>query len=143
MASKISRAVALMAIHPDYAQKILSGDKRVEFRKSRFASKITHVVIYATNPIQRVVGFFKVSGIEQAAPDELWRRHQHHSGLERQSFVTYYRERATGVAIKVGKVVGLRTPKPLSSLGSNVVPPQSFRYLPATVVNRLADHSKP
>jgi predicted transcriptional regulator len=87
VASKSSRAVALMAIRPDYAQKILSGDKRVEFRKTRLASTISHVVMYAPNPIQRIVGFFKVFGIGQAAPDELWRRHQRHGGIERSLFL--------------------------------------------------------
>ena len=137
MDSKSSRSVALMSIRPDYAQKILAGDKRVEFRKTRLASTISHVVIYATNPIRRIVGFFKVLGIEQATPDELWRRHQQDGGIERSLFFAYYSERASGIAIRVGEVVGLRNPKALSALGDNLVPPQSFRYLPSTVVDRL------
>jgi predicted transcriptional regulator len=137
VASKSSRAVALMAIHPKYVQKILTGDKRVEFRKTRFASTISHVVIYATNPIQRVVGFFKVRGIEQATPAELWRRHRHHGGIAQDSFLAYYGKRETGVAIKVGEVFGLRQPRPLSDLGNDVVPPQSFRYLPSNIVDQL------
>src|SRR5262249_55232094 len=121
-----------MAIRPDYAQKILSGDKRVEFRKTRLAGTVSHVVMYATNPIQRIVGFFKVLGIEQAAPDELWRRHQRHGGIERSRFFAYYNERDSGIAIRVGEVVGLGSPKALSALGDKLVPPQSFRYLPST-----------
>ena len=126
-----------MAIHPKYAAKILSGDKRVEFRKTRFASAISHVVIYATDPIQRIVGLFKVLGIDQAAPDELWRRHQRHGGINRSSFLAYYRRRDTGIAIRVGEVVGLSVPKALSALGHNVAPPPSFRYLPSTVIDDL------
>jgi hypothetical protein len=34
-----------MAIRLDYAQKILSRDERVEFRKTRLASTIGHVVM--------------------------------------------------------------------------------------------------
>ena len=126
-----------MAIHPRYAERILSGDKRVEFRKVSFANAISHVVMYATDPIRRVVGFFKVLGIEQASPHELWRRHQRHSGIEKNLFFAYYSKRDTGVAIRVGEVVGLKSPKTLAALGDDGVPPQSFRYLPSDVVDEL------
>jgi predicted transcriptional regulator len=126
-----------MSIHPQFARGILTGRKRVEFRKTRFSTAISHVVLYATKPIQQIIGFFRVAGIEQAAPEELWRLYQDDGGIARESFISYYGRRSTGVAIKVGEVFGLRTPRPLSSLGRDLVPPQSFRYLPAEVVQKL------
>ena len=39
-----------MSIHPVYANAILTGDKKVEFRKRRLAADVTHVLVYATAP---------------------------------------------------------------------------------------------
>lgn len=137
MGSRSTRPVALMSIHPTFAESIITGRKRVEFRKTRMATNISHVVIYATNPIQRVIGFFTVDRVEHGNPDALWRRHQRHAGVDRELFVSYYRDRDSGIAIKVGQVTQLKKPKPLSALGDHVVPPQSFRYLPESVLGRL------
>ena len=126
-----------MAIHPEYAEKILTGRKTIEFRKIRFATTVTHIVIYATRPVQRVVGFFKVLGVDLAAPPELWRRYQRVGGVGKASFEAYYQRRDRGVAIKVGEVVGLRKPRSLSSLRLSVAPPQSFRYLPPVALDAL------
>jgi len=138
VASRSFRPVALISIHPEYGDQILAGQKRVEFRKARFASAVTHVVLYATNPVQQIIGYFKVKGIVQASPGELWRRYRHVGGVGKKSFKAYYEDRTTGVAIKVGKVFGLRAPRPLKSLGPHLTPPQSFRYLPPSVVQQLA-----
>jgi predicted transcriptional regulator len=132
-----TRSVALMSIHPKFAALILTGQKRVEFRKTRFASDVSHVIIYATNPIKRVIGFFTVKGIKEGRPNDLWRRHHRHGGIELESFQAYYGERDNGIAIEVGEVFGLRRPKRLSVLADNLVPPQSFRYLPPATVEML------
>ena len=48
--------VAVMSIHPRYAEAILSGQKRVEFRKRRLAPDVTTVLVYATQPVGVLVG---------------------------------------------------------------------------------------
>jgi predicted transcriptional regulator len=138
MGARATQRVVLMSIHPQFARGILAGRKRVEFRKTRFSAAISYVVIYATKPVQQIIGFFRVAGVEQDAPEELWRRYQDEGGIARESFMSYYGRRSSGVAIKVGDVFGLRRPRPLSSLGRGLVPPQSFRYLPAEIVQELS-----
>src|SRR5262249_46812686 len=97
MGSRATARVVLMSIHPEFAQGILGGEKRVEFRRTRFAAAISHVVIYATKPVQQVIGFFKVAGVEQATPRELWRRYKSEGGIPRDLFRAYYRRRSIGV----------------------------------------------
>ena len=46
----------------------------MEFRKRRLASDINVGVIYATAPVQAVVGEFSISGQVSASPGELWSR---------------------------------------------------------------------
>ncbi len=44
--------IALMSIHPQYANAIVEGTKRVEFRKRPLARNVTHVIVYATAPVK-------------------------------------------------------------------------------------------
>ena len=74
MASKDSPVVALMSIYPEYADRILSGTKKVEFRKTVFRKDVTHILIYATAPSQDVVGYFEGTGIDKVRPEGSWDR---------------------------------------------------------------------
>ena len=47
---------AILSIHPEYAYKILSGEKTHELRKVLFKKPVTHVLVYATAPISKVIG---------------------------------------------------------------------------------------
>jgi len=45
----------LISINPEYVEKILSGEKKYEFRKINPKRKIDALVIYQTYPLMRVV----------------------------------------------------------------------------------------
>jgi len=49
----------LLSIKPKYANQILNGNKRYEFRKSVFNHRdLEMVYIYSSSPIKRIVGAF-------------------------------------------------------------------------------------
>lgn len=53
----------LLSIQPEYAEKILNGTKRFEYRKAVTRNEsVRTVVIYATMPVGKVVGEFEVGG---------------------------------------------------------------------------------
>ena len=56
-------AKVLMSINPTHAEKILSGTKKYEFRKTRCKLPIDTIVIYATAPIMKVLGEVKVKSV--------------------------------------------------------------------------------
>ena len=62
---------ALLSIKPEFVEKIFSGEKRFEFRKSAFRQDISCVIVYATSPVRRIVGEFEVEEILQAPPRKL------------------------------------------------------------------------
>jgi hypothetical protein len=63
----------LLSIKPRYVEAILKGDKRYEFRKNIFRNKdVENVYIYATSPVKKLVGFFKVGNILEDHPVCLW-----------------------------------------------------------------------
>jgi len=135
MDSGLSRVAALMSLHPEFAHLILKGQKRVEFRKRRFAETVTHVVIYATDPVKQVLGFFEVSRLREDTPDKLWNRYKRRGGIARDAFSAYYKESRTGVAIEVGRVFEL--PRPLALSEVNKTAPQSFAYLSQRTLSEL------
>ncbi|MBU9815478.1 ASCH domain-containing protein [Rahnella sp. C60] len=120
----------LLSIKPEFAEKILDGSKRFEFRKGIFKNEnITTVVIYATMPIGKLVGEFHVESILSGHPDLVWKETKKFAGISKEFFDLYYEGRQKAFAIKIGSVEKFSEPLPITSLGKNVTPPQSYRYL--------------
>lgn len=118
-----------MAIHPRYADAILRGDKRVEFRRTRFSREVTHVAVYATTPVKAVVGFFEVESVDTDSPPVLWRRYKAIGGIGVEAFEKYFAGAPRGTAIRVGRTVRFARPFAVSAVGTSTSPPQSFCYL--------------
>lgn len=124
----------ILSIKPEFAEKILSGEKRFEFRKARFNSEcISSVLLYATKPVGRVVGEFEVEGVHVDSPSRIWRKTRRYAGIDKVYFDSYFRAKSTAVAICVGKVNRFDTPRALSDYGENISAPQSFRYLTESI----------
>ncbi len=128
-------SVALLPIKPIYADAIVDGRKRVEFRKTRFRRRVTHVAIYASTPVQRIIAIFRVAEFEHANPEDLWERHHAVGAISMDDFNTYYADLEIGVAIHIADVFPLASPVRLQTL--RVRAPQSFRYLTAPETARL------
>ena len=139
MDSGSARAVALMSIHPRFVDRILEGTKRVEFRKTPFRLPVSHVVIYSTGPVRKVVGLFEVDSVEVDEPHKFWKKYERVSGVEKKEFDDYYDGRTQGAAIRIGKVFRLDTPLALDRAAGLSRPPQSFRYLKPRIIQRLLE----
>lgn len=137
MVKKTACRIALMSIHPEFAQLILEGKKKVEFRKTRFAFQVSHVVIYATTPLKQVVGYFRVQRIQVASPQELWKSYSQVAGISKQLFENYYDNSSQGVAIEIGEVYKLKEFLPLRYISTSLVTPQSYAYLDEEIFDLL------
>lgn len=120
--------VALLSIHPRFADAILGGQKQVEFRR-RAPRSFTHVIVYATAPVRRIVGWFRVGGIEAETPSILWERFGEIGGIDADEFARYFDACEVGSAIRVAEVSRLERPLMIDAIGAGVTPPQSFRYV--------------
>lgn len=129
MAASADDRVALLSIHPRHAEAILCQLKQVEFRRVRFSSEVSHIVIYSTAPVQRVVGWFQVGEIVVGPPEDLWCRFAEVSGLDQAEFDRYFANSEQGVAIRVEAPIRLGKPLEIKDLGILSSPPQSFCYL--------------
>ncbi len=119
----------LMSINPIYADKILSGIKKYEYRKVKAKKdKVNKIVIYATYPIMKVVGEVEVKDILEETPEKLWNVTKEYSGVTKQFYDNYFNKSSKAIAYKLGKIEKYDEPKKLEDVGVKCVP-QSFLYL--------------
>jgi predicted transcriptional regulator len=128
-----------MSLHPRYAEAILAGTKRVEFRKKAFRRPVNFALLYATKPIGTVIGAFEIQAIRIAPPMLLWDRYGDVGGIARDELEAYYGGTDTGVAIEIGRVWSFRPGLDLLELGLAERPPQSYSY---ASLGRLVDHAR-
>ncbi len=121
--------IALLSIHPKYAHSILNGEKRVEFRKTKFKKPVKFCLIYSTSPEQKIIGFFEIKEIEEDSPKKLWDKYGDVGQIDRPDFMEYYENSSSGVAIVISKAWRLNETVDSSTFKQNFSIPQSFMYL--------------
>jgi predicted transcriptional regulator len=120
----------LLSIKPEFAEKILQGEKHYEFRKVLpKATGVKTIVIYATLPLGKVVGEFDIDEILSDTPRNIWSETSNFSGISKRFFNDYFHGKEIAHAIKVKKVRRYSTPRELSSILASGIAPQSFCYL--------------
>lgn len=119
----------LLSIHPEFAEAIFDGYKQFEFRRVLFKESVDEIVVYATAPVGRVIGSFKVEDIYEDAPQAIWAKTKSFAGVTKEKFDSYFKDRTRAFAIKVGKPVRFSTSQPLSKYLASNMPPQSFCYI--------------
>ena len=141
MVAQQTAAVALLPIQPRFANAILRGEKRVEFRRRRFGRDVEYVVVYASSPVCGIVGSFRVSGIEEGCPDDIWEDYKEVGGIEREDYFRYYEGAERAFAIGIERVCVLDKPLSLDQLSRGLKPPQSYTYLTREHMDRLNELS--
>ena len=91
----------LLSIKPEYAEKILYGGKKYEFRRTIFKSpSVTKIVIYATSPVRKVIGEFDIDCIISLEIDNLWEKTKHHAGINRSFTIVTFMGKKSGTQLK-------------------------------------------
>lgn len=121
---------AMLSIKPEYVEKILSGEKRYEFRRRVFKRMdVDTIVIYSTSPQQRVVAEVDVVGILESDPIDIWKKTRDKAGISYKAFMAYFDGVDVAYAIELGPVNRYPQPRLLSSYAEVSAPPQSFVYV--------------
>jgi predicted transcriptional regulator len=119
----------LLSIKPKYAELILEGEKKYEFRRSIFKNpSVKKVVIYASSPISKVVGEFEIEDILSLNLAELWKHTMEHSGIDKEFYDSYFLGKDIGHAIKVKSVKRYSKHKELKDFDINYAPQSFARY---------------
>lgn len=120
--------VVLLSIKPEFAYKIFSGTKRYEFRRSIFKREVNKILVYASSPIQRIIGEFEISAILHDEIDRLWSITKGEAGISKEYYRSYFANKEKAFAIEIGAVTLYDTPMPLSAVNVSCAP-QSFLYI--------------
>ena len=119
----------VMSIKPGFAELIFDGKKNFEFRRVLFKNPdVKTIIVYASSPIQKVIGEFEVESILSMKIDALWDQTRQNAGISKKYFMAYFQHKEIGYAIKVGKVKRYKQPKCLQK-DFGIKPPQSFAYI--------------
>ncbi len=119
----------LLSIKPEYAFKIFEGTKKYEFRKAIFKRpNIKTVVVYASSPVQKVIGEFEIDEILSASPQKIWEKTKKTSGISEKFFYDYFMDKEVAYAIKIKAAKQYEKYFDLKQ-EYNLLAPQSFAYL--------------
>lgn len=135
----------LLSIKPEFAEKILDGEKQYEFRRTGFRDSelVDEVIMYASAPVQRIVGTFTIGDVFELRPELLWDRFGGESGIDGKArFMEYFEGKEQGYAFEIEETHRYAKPlDPKQSMGE-FHPPMSFRYIEGELDN-LLNLSKP
>jgi len=129
----------LLSIRPEYTEKILSGEKRYEFRKRKPKEIVGKVFIYECHPSKRIVGWFSVRTIHSGSPEEIWERCKNSSGINKESYLAYCNGRKIIYAFEIDQILRFEYPvNPFENI-PDFKPPQDFEYFDENAVPGIVE----
>ena len=118
-----------MSIKPEFAFKIFDGTKKFEFRRSIFKNPgIKRIIVYASSPVQKIIGEFEIEDILDFDIETLWQETSQASGISREYFFQYFDGKDQGYAIKIKRTKRYKKEYCIKET-YNKIPPQSFIYV--------------
>lgn len=118
----------LLSINPEHVENILKGNKTYEYRKVRCRENIDTIIIYSTSPVMRVIGEAKILEVIDDTPDRVWEETSSQSGISKEFFCSYFKNKKRAIAYKLGTVIKYKNMQSLTEYGINSAP-QSFVYI--------------
>lgn len=117
----------IISINPEHVNNIINGTKRYEYRTRAARKDVNKLIIYETMPIKKIVGEAEIVEVLSLDPNILWEQTKDYSGISKEFFDEYFKNRSVAYAYKLGKVKVYNEPKSLIEFGLRTAP-QSFAY---------------
>lgn len=128
---------ALISIQPRYVEKILSGEKVLEFRRMWAVDTVDKLVIYSSSPKQRIVAIAQINDLHHCSPTALWQLARvKGGGVTRRELYSYFSGKPKGYALELSVELKSDSGVDPKGLFDAFRPPQSFHYL------ALGDYAK-
>lgn len=117
----------IISINPEHVNNIINGTKKYEYRTKAAKKDVNKLIIYETTPIKKVVAEAEIVEVLALDPKALWEKTREYSGITKNFFDEYFKDRKVAYAYKLGKIKVYDEPKALTEFGLRVAP-QSFAY---------------
>lgn len=121
-----------IAVKPEYAKKLISGEKDIELRKTKpHVQAGDYAIIYASAPAKVVLGYGKIKRIILCSPQEMWANFSSRLGINEQDYLMYYKNsnRSVGIEFEMIKQINPISLAELRRVDPNFHPPQIYRYV--------------
>lgn len=132
----------IISIKPEYALKIVSGEKTIELRRRFPVEGIQGgiALIYASSPLKEIIGYAVIESVQELAIDKLWKRCGKQACVKKDFFYSYFEGVETGFALRLQQPVELIEPLDIKRMKEEFLlsAPQSFRYAPDKVLDCVA-----
>lgn len=121
----------LLSMSPYFAFQVLEGKKTVELRR-RFSKKWkrSRIAIYATSPIQAIIGEATVKEVFESSPEIIWSKYLNQIGCSKREFDNYVSGCSNLFAVQLSDVSSYPQPANRERLSSfsekRLVPPRSY-----------------
>lgn len=117
----------IISINPEHVNNIINGTKKYEYRTKAAKKDVNKLIIYETTPIKKVVAEAEIVEVLALDPSALWEKTKEYSGIMKNFFDEYFKDRKVAYAYKLGKIKVYDELKTLTEFGLRVAP-QSFAY---------------
>lgn len=96
----------IMSIKPKYYNMIISGLKKVEYRKvvPDFSKVDNKIYFYVSNPIKNICAIAYVDEVFSSSPDEVWNQTKDIGGIDKEDFFAYCGDKQKVSAIYIKEV---------------------------------------
>jgi len=137
------KPMCLFSIHRVYCDRILSGEKRYEFRKRcpEWMRPGCEVALFSSDSPETLLALFEVGEILSGSPEEIWQRTCTAGGIEHDAYLRYYESRTNAFAFEIRNVRRIADGKTVAGLpGLNGVP-HSFTRLSAKQAKTVREYA--
>lgn len=132
----------IISIKPEYAFKIISGEKTIELRRKFPIDAVEGgiALIYASSPIKEIIGYAIIEKVREYPIDTLWKKCSKKACVTKDFFYSYFDGTDSGFALKLREPVELNEPVHINRMRDEffLSAPQSFRYAPDRVLDCIA-----
>jgi predicted transcriptional regulator len=115
----------IISIKPQFVEKILSGEKKYEFRRRIYKKEVEKIYIYQTLPYAGIVAYFTPGEIVKDTPQNLWDRFKDVSGTTEEHLLGYLHDKEYGYAIEITDLKIFEEP----FIPKGIAAPQSYKYI--------------
>jgi len=112
----------ILSIHPEWVEKIKSGEKTVELRK-KLPENLGRIFVYETKPTMQIVGELYYTDILNQDIYTLYDSTEGKTGVDIDRFLKYFDKKEKGYGIIIKKLELFKIPLKLKN------PPQNYKFV--------------
>ena len=118
----------IISINPEHAENIINGTKKFEYRTKAAKCDVGKIIIYETTPVKKIVAEVEIVDVLMMSPNALWNETKLASGISKDYFDAYFKNREVAYDYKLGTIKVYDRPRELAEFGLKFAP-QSFVYV--------------